>query len=244
MRSNLKAKSGSQGTLFQGGKEQMTDARWPRGYTPERLHEVMGPITHGGQRWLAQGERGKERQTGPDRRDLIDNVARSTIPAHHLQGLQFYPGVHLTEEGTIGNYRRKGTRVGAATATGNQLHLAKGFADSPDAIHEIGHHVSFERADHPGYDTPASRGKEEAYADEYAQTHYRPPRGDQYYGGVGTYADGMPGGGRTAEFYDAYHAHRGTPRVGTELRARADAETAHERANPTLPGLENRPWER
>lgn len=249
VRTNIKAKPGSQGTLFQGGSDQMTDAKWPRGYTPERLHEVMGPITHGGQPWLVQGERGVGHHTGPARRDLIDTVARSTIPAGHLQGLQFFPGQlsldHGGSEDTAGYYRHQGHRLGASVAHKPQVSIVKGQETGYVPIHEIGHHISREAGTHhSAYDTPYNKGKEEGFADDYAQTHYRPPRGDQYYGGVGTYADGLPGSGRTGEFYNAYHAQRGTPRAGVELRARADAETAHERANPTLPGLENRPWER
>lgn len=236
MRSNMKAKPGSQGILFRGGKDQMTDARWPRGYTPERLHEVL-PSVGGGSKYYTRGEEGTH-GTGPDRRQLVDTVARSTVPAHHLQNLQFLPGLLSVEGGeAIGSYRRKGTRVGEGTAHEHGLHLAKGFADTPHAIHEIGHHVSHEQADHSGYDTPEERGQEEAFADDYAQQHYKPRRG-QTYGGQSLYADGFPGAGRTAEFYAAYRAHRATPIKGADLPDRAAKEAQVERDNPTLPGLD------
>lgn len=213
VRTNIKAKPGSQGTLFQGGSDQMTEAKWPRGYTPERLNEVLPsaapyksdvrdtPYEYGG--------------SGSERRKLVDNIARSTVPGEHLQRLQFQPGTSasgMRHSGPnadpmvpSGMYNKRRREFESHQAT---VKLLKGQADRPVAIHEIGHHASQEQGTpHSDYDTVQKRGQEEAFADNYAQEHYRPRRGEKY-PGVGMYNGGDPDHVRTTEFFNAYHAHR------------------------------------
>lgn len=238
LRSNMKATPGSQGVLFRGGKDQMTDARYPKGYTPERLQVARSAIDPNN--FYSRGEHGKVGTTGPQRRDLIDTVARSTVPAEHLQGLQFHPGqlslAHGSIEDPAGYYRHQGHRLGESVAHKPQIAIRKGYETADTPVHEIGHHVSRTRGtEHSAYDTPERKGREEAFADDYAAVHYQPPRGEPKHP-VGLYGDGLPTGGRTKQFYDAYTAHRTTP-IGYDIHGLAGKEKQHEQANPTLPGL-------
>lgn len=252
VRTNIKAKPGSQGTLFQGGSEQMTDAKWPRGYTPGRLAIARAAADPHGM--YSRGEHDKSDNrfgTGPQRRDLIDTIARSTVPAEHLQDVKFYPGQNDLDYNrpkdsgskfvTGGTYTRKGSQRGAMTYRENEISIRRGNEANSVPIHEIGHHVSHESGNHGGYDSSMERGKEEAFADDYASRHYRPKRGE-FYGGQWEYAMGARDERRTDTFYSSYHASRQTPMPEREVLGRMDrraqAETEHAYRNPPLPGLE------
>lgn len=243
MRSNMKAKPGSQGVLFRGGKDQMTDAKWPRGYTPERLQLARSAVDP--HNLYSKGEHGKASTTGPERRDLVDTVARSTVPREHLQDLQFYPGIRSLDHGSVvdlrGYYRHQGHRLGASVADKPQVAILKGYETEPTTIHEIGHHVSRMTGQYSGYDAAAKRGKEEAFADDYADKHYRPKPGE-FHRGQAEYAGGLRSESRTDAFYSSYHAHRKSPMPERESLARLDrmaqAESEHAYRNPPLPGLE------
>lgn len=245
MRSNMKAKPGSQGVLFRGGKDQMTDARWPRGYTPERLQIARSAVDP--HNLYSKGERGKAHHTGPYRRDLIDTIARSTVPGEHLQGLQFHPGqLSLSSSGVedpLGNYRPQGHRHGESVAHKPQIGIRQGYETGSVPIHEIGHHVSHSTGtDHSAYDTSMNRGTEEAFADDYASKHYRDKSGKPQ--SSNEYAGGFRSESRTDTFFSAYYAHRRTPMPDRESRfsldRRAQAESEHMYRNPTLPGLEDK----
>lgn len=227
VRTNIKAKPGSQGTLFQGGSDQMTDAKWPRHYTPERLaeaHEAVSPS----KRVLRDRPGMGKYDTNPDTRRLIDTVARSTVPAEHLQRLQFSPG-KLPEEMNTGSGDAQMTADGLYTRPrsprGNaHISVRQGMADNPVAIHEIGHHASF-LAGGADFGNRTKMGREEGKADAYAQEHFRDRRGRS------TSFDGyrymQPDSLRNAEFFASYH--------GTRPRER---EFSPYRPDPHLPGLD------
>jgi hypothetical protein len=231
VRTNMKAKPGSQGVLFRGGADQMTDAKWPRHYTPERMAQVKAAVAPG-QRSFRDEPYLMQFDTAGEQRKLIDNIARSTVPAAHLNRLQFSPGKSETEMSTGSGDSQMiagGTYTKPPSANPNSLgvvQLLKGDAEHPVAIHEIGHHASHV-AGTMAYGTPAQRGAEEGKADTYAQEHFRDRRGRS------TSWDGYrymrPDPVRNAEFFDAYHGARPRQR---ELEAY--------NPDPHLPGLDAR----
>jgi len=242
VRTNIKAKPGSQGTLFQGGSEQMTDAKWPKHYTPERLHEVLphvAPYKHGAE-GVHDAPAMFEYDTGSERRKLVDTVARSTVPAHHMLGVQFKPGAQVVDMGTgtpgeyaSGDYKRSHPSSPA------RIRITRGHAETHTPIHEIGHHVSFDgglpdRGVIP-YTTAGDRGHEEGKADAYAQEHYRDRRGRPTQ--VGTYSGGRESDTRPPAFYAGYHQARGTSPLPQwqQDAARRDANRPKDRV---LPGLD------
>lgn len=247
VRTNLKAKPGSQGTLFQGGSDQMTDAKWPRGYSPERLHEVKAAVLPD-KRILADEPHMYPFDTNREKRKLVDNIARSTVPVHHMLGVQFQPGQTSLamsssdphDSAVPGGLYEERSKQWNEPAT---IKLHEGVADRPTAIHEIGHHVSQETGTpHSAYGNTRQRGEEEAFADNYAQQHYRPRRGEKFQG-VGMYNGGEEDHVRTHQFFEAYHAHRDyTPIFGVKnlesLRSGWPTPPGAAHPRPPLPGLE------
>jgi hypothetical protein len=253
----MKAKPGSQGTLFQGGSDQMTDKKWPRGYTPERLHEVKSAVLPD-KRILADNPRMYPYDTAGDTRKLVDTIARSTVPVGHLQSLQFEPGLSkyaMMDTGPNadpmvpgGLYEKPRETAGPSYMRRPEgpatIKLLEGVAGGHIPIHEIGHHVSLEQGtEHSAYSNPRQRGQEEAFADNYAQQHYRPRRGERYQG-VGMYNGGERDHIRSEQFFDAYHAHRdyapifGTNLIGRGRGRRTPPPPPPPGAIPPLPGLE------
>lgn len=228
VRTNMKAKPGSQGTLFQGGSDQMTDAKWPRHYTPERLHEVRNAVAPRS-RVFRDEPYLHEYDTASEERKLIGNIARSTVPGEHLQRLQFSPGKSAAAM-TIGSGDAEMVAGGLYTKppspnpnSSARVRLRRGLADNAVAIHEIGHHASY-LSGPPNLDTRTALGHEEATADAYAQEHFRDRRGrrTQFNG----YRYVQPDSERNAEFFASYHATR--PR---------EIEFSPQRMDPHLPGL-------
>jgi hypothetical protein len=233
---NVKANPGSQGTLFQGGSEQMSDRRYPKGYTPERLAEVRPAIMGNPYNIRDRIIGGKHHSTAPQRRDVIDTVARSTVPAEHLQGAQFFPGQHSLslpgEEAAAGIYK----------VAQKSISILKGYEKEDTVIHEIGHHVSHQSEQHGGYATPAQQGTEEAHADNYAAEHYRDEKGRQRK--VYTYGLGIRTKTRPEEFYAAYDQTReGEHGINSALDRKMDEEQARQQAHMVLPGMPRNRWE-
>lgn len=172
-------KPGSQGTLFSGGETRAGAGQpWPRGYSPERRRQVVHALrmTDAAQTILRTPNRGKPTPKtvgAPERRrdtNLgVETIARSTVPVEHLKGVEAEFGTEKAGRDRSGTYYRN--------ISG--FDVTRGHAQGPTAIHEIGHHVSdkIDRTDHAEYDTPERRGTEEAYAENYAETHYRDHRG-------------------------------------------------------------------
>lgn len=233
LRSNIKAQPGSQGTLLRGDQFELNQTRrWPKGYTPERQAEVREAVVGR----LSQSQplsNAVGRGFGPIRRNLIDNIARSTAPAEDFQGIRFAPGQRagtrlptafssyrageMQSAGNVGEYHPHGDvldRRGAPVGEGRRhspapsdptILVLRGHEKGDVPIHEIGHHVSSMRdTEHSGFYTERLQGQEEAAADEYAQEHFRDRRGRR------TEVPEYHMGGRTAPFHDAYHRERGT----------------------------------
>jgi hypothetical protein len=233
MRTNIKAQPGSQGTLFQGGADQMTDAKWPRGYTPERLHQVL-PLIAPDKDWLRDRPMGPPWDLIPDRRKLVDTVARSTVPAAHLRGVQFSAGRRMLDmELPEGEYAT-GTYTPQEGSFLPHIQIAEMHSGNSTPIHEIGHHVSHQRG-LVSYETPGERGHEEGLADAYAQEHFRDRRGRP--GVEPTYAGGQMNEQRPEAFYNSYHAARGNPQDYDRNYRATEAyiqDFEHARDNPTL----------
>lgn len=229
VRTNLNAKPGAQGTLFSGGTKYSSDARYPRGYTPERLHEaanaIGGDVT--GERGYTRGQGARAhyfrdykysgtagRADSSARRTAVDNLARSTVPAEDLQPA---PGRTLNfwidpahDQGLMDrNARGEYYATSPAQASRHDLYVHTQAADSPTLIHEIGHHASnIQGTEHSAYDTPARQGKEEGFADAYSFKHFRDRRGKPL-SELRTYPSATVASGPQARYPD----HEGKQRV-------------------------------
>lgn len=246
MQTNLKNKPNAQGTLFSGGKAQMDPAkRYPRGYTPERMREVTSTVQFPDDHY--------SHEVGRDyynRANAMQNVARSTVPASHLEGL------------TLKVLPSKGALIGGGAGvyeddkrTAKVLQHSSGTAT---VIHEIGHHVSSKsNADSYGAGTPRERGHEEGFADRYADEHFRldpsskkkllpdSRRGLTNYEPTGLQTRDRNGRQRGGDFTKGYNAarpmHTRVPNETDLGNARAvagmNAHLQRQDAAPTLPGL-------
>lgn len=210
VRTNLGAAPGSQGTLFSGGKSQMSDARYPRGYTPERqsaVHEAVQPAYF------------TAKDSHKAVAEIRDTVARSTVPVEHLRGLQFAVARDdeylTTEENRAGKHLYAGIHIKSGSPEHpSTIALRPNATRGGTVIHEIGHHVSHgDGNEHSVNYSSASEhgGHEEAFADNYAETHFRDRKGKQVdqgiYGG-GEFAGTIQ---RSKSFWDGYRAHREYP---------------------------------
>ena len=201
LRSNIKGKPGSQGTLFQVTDKGLLNPqqRWPRGYTPERSREVEVatralPISYPEHMENAH-EPGDYQAQGRYRPHLLDVIKRSTVPVEHLQGLR---DIHGTpEQGHDATYWPMKRTIGIDMNSVND--------QDRSLIHELGHHhdmniepgpglehvnrVAMEHAvrdKSPHHVTPTMSGVTmaankvregvgEAVADNYMTEHYRSP---------------------------------------------------------------------
>ena len=231
---------GAQGTLFHGGPH-----RWPRGFTPERGAEVARAVTvvgaalpHDPQRAFDRKAWGQERIS---RQRTLDNIARSTVPMSdfegeriHVQSVspQLQPYRPPLNQGAAGVYRGKRSKT-------HEIQVRQDHETSSTVIHELGHAVSNIRGTaHSAYDTPAVRGTEEAYADDYAARHFRDRRGRPETQFEYHPDDALaPSHQDKADFSAAYRGARTTslPKGSFELMEEHDQ---FQRDNPTLPGME------
>jgi hypothetical protein len=201
----LKEKLNSQGTLFRGGTQYSSDARYPRGYTPERQAAVREQIK--GTDWQRPADEALDAHLQRNR--IVDTVSRSTVPVEHLQGLQWghaAKGQQITSTGNSAGAYFKGN--GDAPMIG----VKHGMERTSVPIHEIGHHVSHaiegtEHSQNYSYES-GHGGTEEAFADNYEQEHYRDRKGRQVE--VGTYGGGQFAGHiqRSESFWKSYHQNR------------------------------------
>lgn len=194
MRSNIKAKPGSQGTLFQVKDKGVLNPqqRWPQGYTPERLNDVR------------EGLRNTTVTSPPDRFDhplfnehayrerLTREIARTTVPAEDLRGLA---SVHSQPNpGTDGTYWPSRRELAVDLSEGDRDNARRTL------VHELGHHHDnlFKVSDallpdvaaqhavktwpHEGAPNMSAvyqarsrvaKGVGEAVADNYAEQHFR-----------------------------------------------------------------------
>lgn len=190
------------GGLTKGGTPQLfdakpymtTQARYPRGYTPERMRAVTSAIPwvpqNSAQRrkavnqeaWTSvSGRRADAGETVMRQHQALGTIARSTVPVSHLEGLR-HLAVDPQKRDSAGTYH--GRREGVPP----QITLAAGSEQRATVIHEIGHHVSaeVEGFDHSHYEHPEEQGQEEGYAENYADTHFRDRRGQSIAEHVGS----------------------------------------------------------
>jgi hypothetical protein len=162
LQTNLKPKPNAQGTLFSGGKSQIpAEKRYPRGYTPERMAEVVNTVQF-------PDSKGYNRETPRDylqRAQAIQNVARSTIPTSEMEGL------------TVKVLPMKGSTITGRSEYDHEdkaVKLMQYDSRTDTVVHEIGHHAShLLGTEHSAYNTPRARGEEEGFADAYADKHFR-----------------------------------------------------------------------
>lgn len=147
MRTNFKNKPESQGTLFQGGKDQLNpQRRYPRGYTPQRQREISEA--------LPKSDTVADPTHHPR---VVDAVARSTMPVGDLRGLK---EVHnRPKEGTKGTYWPARNTAG--------VDMSQPGADET-LIHELGHHNDNRLSTLRRKDVPTTFGKVPEVADQHA----------------------------------------------------------------------------
>ena len=235
--------TGVQGKLFRDPKP-VDSARYPRGYTPERMREVHRmPLEIS-----SEGKAHRQR----DAAMVEQMVARSTVPAgdvhphHYYQpGGPFGANAASDNEGfslhvVVGSPRAKGGGIfrspPAGTSRFGEVHIgpARGEWVGQALMHELGHSKSYSKGTpHSAFDTPRHKGQEEAYADDYAQTHWRPDprdvrRGESnpapaVYESEEAFTRQKSYGGKTA--HRAYMAARKTPILKTERLRKAAASS-------------------
>lgn len=158
LRSNIKGKPGSQGTLFQVRDKGLLNPqqRWPKGYTPERQAEVRDALKdttiigpgHFGRATPEQMDKGRFYAYPEAEHRINTTIARSTIPSEHLKGID---RIHdEPAEGTVGTYWPGKREIGLGQVTRAMLEPGARPRKEPretqadvdkTLIHEIGHHV-------------------------------------------------------------------------------------------------------
>lgn len=240
LRSNIKAKPGSQGTLFQPASKSLLNPqqRWPRGYTPERQNEIREALK----------DTPVEGRYAPDaahqRARVVDTVARSTVPAHNLRGLSRIDA--NVKEGTLGTYWPGTQRLAVNMLNRDQW---KDDDSGQTLIHELGHHRDFqsgtasaggitdEKIEHtaqamnPGRevnttmkiqaDQEIRRGRAEGYADNYMVRNYRTRGRNPQPVTQGAYEQNFPAPEYRNRQYPGYNDIRPpqTPALGAQFHA-------------------------
>ncbi len=211
LESNLKNKPNAQGTLFSGG--ELSDERYVKGYTPDRMRETRGQFVqlgNGFRRHLVSTPEGMGTyRQSYDR--LMQNYARSDIDfsGQPVTGVSFSP----TKPGYTGSYQHEG-----ATKHGKpEINLTGSSLNNYVPIHEYGHHTDRDRVSGLRYQDDKLRGVTEGYADQYAENNYRTPQRGGKGGNQATIMHN-PGGwfrgyqintpGRQHEFSEGYEAGR------------------------------------
>lgn len=162
--SRIKDKPNSQGTLFQAPSSMMSDrARYPRGYTPERLASVRKHSKN----FNSSG------QSSPfETAQLHQNLARSSAPLGHMRTVGWWD----TKPMSMGQDSAGVPDKGGYFRDTREIRLQPEHSSNDVAIHELGHSVSAARGlPHSQYSTPQQKGEEEGHAQNYAQEHYRKP---------------------------------------------------------------------
>lgn len=201
LRSNIKDKPGSQGTLFQVKDKSLLNPkqRWPRGYTPERRDEIAGALKD---TVIMDNLGHQERSRNPEDWDngryvrypevehrVVDTLARSTVPASDIHGLQ---RIHdKPAAGTIATYWPAKQEIGVRMLGSRMEGTGRSMRDEGEnaLVHELGHHVDRTNGqteafmqqgvaamvDHVGIGGPEKTraGLAEGVADNYYVEHYR-----------------------------------------------------------------------
>lgn len=181
---------GGQGKLFKDPKP-VDEHRYQKGYTPERMRavqETMPYVVHPGETGHFSGPHGEHQ--------VHQVIARSTTPVDetleknedYTKGGGFHLSIRTGVSGISGGRRGQPEAAGAYINQRNaqgiqgahgEIHLS-GTADTAEKegqtlLHELGHWRS-NRAwtSHSYVDTPANRGKEEAFADDNMMSRWRP----------------------------------------------------------------------
>ena len=290
-RSNMGPQFGAQGTLFSVSKTPRSRVG-PKGFSPARQDYVRAATAHSiyadslamkDKGWLESmpGDAGRLTPESAGRRkkaerQVQDVISQSTAPLpSRLEVQVLQPDSDELKSGwtdgyAAGNYMNRGKpRANASLATfeGPEYRNSKHRLQSHTLIHELGHAWSEATGrESSEYDTPEKQGVEEAYADDFANTHA--PRSDKHYP---NYSGHYPAAGRGEGFRESYDTARTTPFTHQEAWTRADsnpnlpgggqkfpgmvpdengetelgrAERAYREANPALPGMEDaRPFQ-
>lgn len=169
LESNLKDKPNAQGTLFSGG--ELSNARWPRGYTPERMSDTQ-------QHFVALNTPFRQHMQS-NYPGSYEQVLDRTMQNYARSGIDFNQtprtGLELTQnkQGFSGDYQHPD-----ASKTGmGRIRIPASKAETYIPIHEHGHHDDRKRVATLGYQDDTRRGKTEGYADQYAENNFRTRQG-------------------------------------------------------------------
>lgn len=174
MTTNIKARPGSQGTLFQGGKP-VAQHRWPRGYSPMRMASVSTMFGEGTSRSPRRITTQRDIHADPEdplmshphynpfsqqhsERLMLEPLARSSVPLEHFSTLR---GIHMnisesTRPGEHAHYSptNASIQVNRQPFLAHDEHTRIAMADSV-LLHEVGHHIDIQSRAHDIADTAA-----------------------------------------------------------------------------------------
>lgn len=193
------------------------------------------------------------------RNRLVEDLARSTVPTEHLEGISAISirNQHRVGSGIAGLYNPVAQHMtivpqrGAPDEWSREAEPQRGPRD-PDEnftlLHELGHHVSNQMGNEHsgmGYRTISGKGKEETFADTYALKHYREDTRGRNWEQVGSWDP------RNATYkgkgIDTYTKFQGAYRLRPEDEPIREPTTVtperEETLRPLLPGMptEGRP---
>jgi hypothetical protein len=178
LQSSLKNKPNAQGTLFSGG--ELSQSRYPRGYTPERFAET---VSHFGKPDIGYGtDLSGMRNNAYYAHQMLQNFARSNIDFQ--QNPEIARGYKDTPDQAHGPMLRFSNNMGArgtytpSGVKGNagRLDMSPAAIDSYTPIHEYGHFIDRQNIWN-SEETPKERGRREGVADQYAENNFRTRRG-------------------------------------------------------------------
>lgn len=192
----LKNKPGSQGTLVRGGTKWSSDKRYPRGYTPGRRAEVDAAFTQNSYKDTVEPKtvfRPETRTSNEHYRQILDNVSRSTIPVEHLAPrVDDFNTTHpmkvmganeaaaQLKPSEDAHYRYTPANAWGARHVEDELAVRPRYTRDHTSIHELGHHydqLTRATGTHMGWKDVGHLGQAEAFADDYAEQHYRDKKG-------------------------------------------------------------------
>lgn len=172
VRTNLNPSPGTQGTLFSGGKQFMSDKRYPRGYTPERANKVWETLVDtdsgsgiqgspmprvwtgspAGAEKTVRGKHVSHIKEAQGYRDILDTISRSTVPTGYLKGVDIHVRDRFTQHvSDLGleselphhiNSSLAGMYNNADAVNRPRIQVKPEFTTDSTVIHEIGHRVS------------------------------------------------------------------------------------------------------
>jgi hypothetical protein len=151
----IKNKPNAQGTLFQGGADQMTDkARYPRGYTPDRMNNVRDQVQVRSVNWGLGDQQARQNggqynplhnpwSPGHTAQLVHEPLARSSMTGAQMRGMsvEVHAQPHDRGKGLLGQYDSMTKKVSIYPHPNHDDEGADNDMASSTLLHEAGHHA-------------------------------------------------------------------------------------------------------